>query len=266
MTDKETIDHDNVDQDALTSDDPLRVERRLADGVYRILRGEALVGEENWAILALKGGGYRLMTELHLDWPKTHQQRAELDTDANWNPVGLWAEIDFNGKRRSATYLIEPGGVLDVRITEQKLPTNEDASAGRRGLNRPGPAPKTVLARSYGFDADANFDFASALFNFVILQRLKLSQGRTGTFESVVVTLPSLEPIAVQQSYAYVRDEPLDRETGEGLARRYTIREMDGEEAVTTFWTDERGLVIRQSVVVDGEPHGCEMAEYRWNE
>jgi hypothetical protein len=41
---------------------------------------------------------------------------------------------------------------------------------------------------------------------------------------------------------------------------------MDGEEAVTTFWTDERGLVIRQSVVVDGEPHGCEMAEYRWNE
>ncbi|MBP7599850.1 MAG: hypothetical protein KA750_00785, partial [Thermoflexales bacterium] len=161
MTDKETIDHDNVDQDALTSDDPLRVERRLADGVYRILHGEALVGEENWAILALKGGGYRLMTELHLDWPKTHQQRAELDTDANWNPVGLWAEIDFNGKRRSATYLIEPGGVLDVRITEQKLPTNEDASAGRRGLNRPGPAPKTVLARSYGFDADANFDFAS---------------------------------------------------------------------------------------------------------
>ena len=79
MTDKETIDHDNVDQDALTSDDPLRVERRLADGVYRILHGEALVGEENWAILALKGGGYRLMTELHLDWPKTHQQRDELD-------------------------------------------------------------------------------------------------------------------------------------------------------------------------------------------
>ena len=145
MTDKETIDHDNVDQDALTSDDPLRVERRLADGVYRILHGEALVGEENWAILALKGGGYRLMTELHLDWPKTHQQRAELDTDANWNPVGLWAEIDFNGKRRSATYLIEPGGVLDVRITEQKLPTNEDASAGRRGLNRPSSAPTPIL-------------------------------------------------------------------------------------------------------------------------
>ena len=39
MTDKETIDHDNVDQDALTSDDPLRVERRLAEGGYRILHG-----------------------------------------------------------------------------------------------------------------------------------------------------------------------------------------------------------------------------------
>ena len=265
MTEHSPADDTSIDHDDLASEDTLRIERRLADGVYRILHGEQQVGEENWAILSLKGGGYRVMTELHLDWPKTHQQRAELDTDANWNPLGLWVEIDINGKRRSATYLVEQGNVLDVRITEQKLPANED-TAGGRGRTRPAPPPKTVLARSYGFDPEANFDFASALFNFVILQRLKLSVGRTGMFESVVVSLPTLEPIAVQQSYAYVRDEPLDRETGQGLARRYTIREMDGEEAVTTFWTDERGLVIRQSVVVDGEPHGCEMAEYRWNE
>lgn len=249
--------------DDIETEDALRIERRLADGVYRILHGEEPVGEENWTILALKGGGYRLMTELRLDWPRAHLQRAELDCDENWNPQALWVEIDINGKRRSATYWIEQVGVLDVRITEQKLPVAEENNTGRRG--RSAPEPRTVYARAFGFDPEANFDFASALFNFVVLRRLQLSAGRSATFESVVVTLPSLEPVAIQQAYAYVRDEPLDRATGSGLARRYTIREIDGEDAVTTFWTDARGIVIRQNVVLDGIPHGCEMIQYRWS-
>lgn len=260
MTEPALTEHDDV-----ASDDTLRIERRVADGVYRILHGEAEVGEENWAILALKGGGYRLMTELHLNWPKAHQQRAKLDTDERWKPLGLWVEIDLNGKRRSANYWIEEGGVLDVRITEQKLPADIDPPAAR-GHPRPTPQPRTVLARAYAFDPDTNFDFASALFNFVVLKRLNLALGQSTAFESVVVSLPSLEPIAIQQSYAYIRDEPLDRDAGTGLARRHTIREMDGEDAVTTFWTDARGLVIRQTVILDGVQHGCEMVTYRWND
>lgn len=251
-----------IDHDEYHSEDTLRVERRVADGAYRITRGEQLVGEENWAILALKGGGYRVMTELHLDWPRAHQQRAELDCDSDWNPLGLWAEIDLNGKRRSATYWIEEGGVLDVRITEGKLSATDERA---RNSNRPQPAPRVVFAHAYGFESGANFDFASALFNFVVLKRLQLGVGRGASFESVVVTLPSLEPVAIQQTYAYVRDEPLDRTTGTGIARRHTIREVDGEDAVTTFWTDANGIVIRQTVSLDGVPHGCEMIEYRWN-
>ncbi len=72
-----------------------------------------------------------------------------------------------------------------------------------------------------------HLDFGSALFNFVVLQRVRLMPGTPTMFGSIVLTLPSLEPLELQQEYCYERDEPVRGDPGQPLARRYLITEQD---------------------------------------
>jgi hypothetical protein len=275
-----------------TTDQSMRVARRVAHGVYRLLHGGQEVGDEEWAIFGLRNGSYRLMTDINLLWPVAHEQRAQLDVDERWGILGLWAQVDMYTLRRMATY-VPNGDTLDVRIVETRLHEEEERTNRNNPISRnrskPGtPASpamaarprasnamgKIVSGRELPFSPRTHIDFASALLNFVVLQRLQLSPASQSTFDSVVVSLPSLEPLSIQQTYRYERDEALgndprrDPKSPPSLARRYTITEgsasTNGVDTVTTFWTDAHGIALRQQLQVDGLPHACEMVSYQW--
>ena len=262
-------------------DQSTRVLRRVTHGVYRLTHGGQDVGEEVWGVFALRNGAYRCMTEIDQQWPIPHQQRAHLDVDEHWNVQALWAQVDLNSTRRIATYVPSEQS-LNIEIVETRLREEEEHnsrtalsratgfSAYRHAPHAP-PAPPTpgsnghVIRRDViPFSAGAHLDFASALFNFVALQRLQLERGGSATFDSVVLTLPSLEPLCVQQTYCYERDEVILRETNQLATRRYTIVETGSPDMATTFWTDAHGIAIRQELTLDGLPYRCEMVSYRW--
>jgi hypothetical protein len=257
-----------------STDQSTRVSRRVAHGVYRLTHGGRDVGEEVWGIFALRNGGYRLMTEIDLQWPVPNQQRANLDVDTRWHPQALWAQMDINNTRRMASY-VPSGTTLDVQIVEARLHGDEDHSSKTKLRNqiaamnpggdaiRPATPGKTVSSRQLPFTGNTHLDFASALFNFVVLQRYQWSANGRVSFDSVVPTLPSLEPLQVPQSYCYEGDEALSAESSTP-ARRYTISESGTPDAVTTFWTDEHSIVLKQQLTLDGALHACEMVNYRW--
>jgi hypothetical protein len=255
------------------TDQSTRVARRLAHGVYRLTHGGREIGEEVWGIFALLNGAYRLMTDIDLTWPIKNAQRAQLDLDARWNTHGVWAQVDINNIRRMASYIPE-GNTLSVEIMETRLHEHEEEQRNYRArlrnsggvlsleparLNSGATSGRTVLQQELPFDAATFLDFGSTMFNFVILQRLQLTLGSSATFNTVVLTLPSLEPLSIRQTYRYESDETL----GNDPARRYTITET-GSPGTTTFWTDARGIVIKQELPLDGVAHICEMLNYRW--
>jgi hypothetical protein len=231
-----------------------------------------------WAIFALLNGTYRLMTDIDLTWPMTNAQRAQLDLDARWNTQGVWVEVDINNTRRMASY-IPQGNTLSVEVMESRLHEHEEEQRNNRArlrntggvispeparLSASGVAGKTILQQELPFDGSTFLDFASAMFNFVILQRLQLTLGSSATFNTVVLTLPSLEPLNIRQTYRYERDEALAGDATQPLARRYTITEAGSAGTITTFWTDARGIVVKQELLLDGVTHACEMLNYRW--
>ena len=261
-----------------SADQSSRVARRLAHGVYRLTHGEREIGEEVWGIFALLNGTYRLLTDIDLAWPVTNTQHVQLDLDARWKIQGLWVHVDLNHSRRVASYIPEDDG-LSIEIVESRVrERDEEQRSNRARLRNPAgvittvPArptvnvagAKPVLQRELPFQATSFLDYASTMFNFVILQRLQLLQGASATFNTVVVTLPSLEPLNIQQTYHYEGDEALGDDEAKPLARRYTITETGSPDTVTTFWTDARGIVVRQQLPLDGELHVCEMVNYRW--
>lgn len=258
-----------------STDQSTRVSRRVAYGVYRLTHDGRDVGEEVWGIFALRSGGYRLMTEIDLQWPVPNQQRANLDVDARWMAQALWAQVEMNNTRRHAAY-VPSGTTLDVQITEARVHSEDDhggknklrsrALGPNSGAERPPSGHgKSVLRRELPFSVTTHLDFASALFNFVVLQRLGLLQPKSSaTFDSVVLTLPTLEPLEIPQSYYCEGEEVLRSDPSELLTRRYTIAESGVPETMTTFWTDMQGIVIKQELTVGGAPHGCEMVSYRW--
>jgi hypothetical protein len=262
---------DDFDYD---TDQSTRVARRVAYGVYRLTHGGRDIGEEVWGIFALRNGNSRLMTEIDLQWPVANQQRAHLDVDDQWRIQGLWAQVDLNNSRRIATY-IPSGDTLGVQVVESRLHEEEERTGKSRlrgntpAVNAPLPrigaiSGRPVLERELPFDGSTHIDFASALFNFVVLQRLRLGRSTRATFDSVVLTLPSLEPLSIQQTYAYERDERLGNDTNQPSARRYRITEAGTPDAVTTFWTDAHDIVLKQDLMLEGVPHGCEIVSYRW--
>lgn len=254
--------------DDLDLDQSDRVARRLAHGAYRVTHNGADVGEELWGILALRGGGYRLMSEIELSWPVPNKQRARLDLDAAWRARRLWAQIDAEGKRRVAYYTPDQG-VLEVTVDEEALRHADPRSrAGADSLYVPAAAkPRRAYAESALFDEDTTFlDFGSTLFNFAHLRRLSLRPGEQVEVRTVVATQPALRPLPVSQTYAYVRDEQITTRWQPFLhARRYRIAEHGGKAApVTTLWTDAHGVALKQEVQLGKDAHGCELVAYEW--
>lgn len=258
------------------TDQSTRVERRVANGIYRLTHAGRDIGEEVWSVLALRNGGFRLMMEIELQWPVPHQQRAQLDADSRWSVQTLWAQVDLNRTRRMAMYA-PAGGALDVEVVEARLRADEEHTGKKRVLRATsgdfnaehlGAVSGKVVGRQHlPFTATTHLDFASAMFNFVALQRLQLPRDGRMAFDAVVLTLPSLEPLQVMQTYCYERDEPLPGAMPfSPAARRYSITETGGSvgETVTTFWTDGHGIPLSQELTLEGAPHGCEMVSYQW--
>jgi len=254
--------------DALDNSD--RIARRIAHGVYRIVHNRKEVGEELWGIFGLRGGGYRLMTEIDLKWPVPNQQRAQLDLDTDWRERKLSVQLDSQGKRRNAYYQLVAGGA-EVDVFEEPLRYAEAIKANGSGeapfqAITP-PKPKRMFGDTLPFDETTYFDFGSTLMNFVHLKRLPLRLGTKAQMRALVVTQPSLEPLTLSQVYAYVRNEVITTTVQPALhACRYTIEEHSesGNTPTTTLWTDEHGVAIRLEAAVGRDTHGCELVSYAW--
>ena len=269
---------DDLDLSDLSLDQTERISRRIAHGVYRLSHARKPIGEELWGIFGLRGtgdspGGYRLMSEIDSRWPLPNQQRARLDLDENWVARKLWVEVDAGNARRTAVY--EPNraarSVL-ISVTESLLRYADGGkSSGKQGrraeaqlvLKAP-EAGKLVYEDQLPFDENTYLDFGSTLFNFAHLKRVDMSKDKA-TIKAIVVKLPSLEPLPLTQSYEYVTEEPVNSLLySQQLAHCYKIIETDGGSAVTTFWSDSHGIILKQEVNWKNEWHGCELTSYKW--
>lgn len=257
---------EDIDLDLAQGD---RISRRVAHGVYRILHNRKVVGEELWGIFGLRAGGYRLMSEIDLKWPTPNQQRVQLDVDANWQTLSLWAQIDLHGKRRVAHYLPTENGI-EVSVMEGSL---RYADAGRSADQpfqlAPAAKPKSILSTTLPAQDNTFLDFGSTLLNFAHLQRIALKPGKSTDIRTVVVMQPALEPFELVQVYTYQRDEQITSLIEPYVnTRRYMIEERDGlSEAgapVTTLWVDEHGVAVKQDVLLGRDTHGCELTSYTW--
>jgi hypothetical protein len=262
---------DNLDSELqLDADSTERISHRIASGVYRIFHNKRDIGEELWGIFALKDGGMRLLTEIALDWPVPNQQRARFDLNADWTPRVLWLQLDVNGTRRVATYTPEEA-VFGISVYEQSLRGTEHSAAtahdrttdGFRQSHPPRQTLSTTLPRSLA----SYLDFGSTLFNFAHLKLIALPLGASIGITAVVATQPALTPIQIKQTYTFTREEQISNSiTGYGAARRYVITE-DGERApISTLWTDNRGIALRQEILMGNETHGCELVSYTWDD
>src|SRR5512143_1056216 len=108
-----------------TTDQSMRVARRMAHGVYRLSHGNTDIGEEVWGIFALLNGSYRLMTDIDLQWPVPNMQRVQMHVDTGWDLQELWAEVDLPPTRRMASY-VPADDKLNIEITETRLHEHED--------------------------------------------------------------------------------------------------------------------------------------------
>lgn len=256
---------DDFDIDLDSAD---RISQRMAHGVYRITHGQKAVGEELWGIFGLRSGGYRLMSEIDLKWPVQNKQRAKLDLDANWIAKKLWVEMDIDTRRRLATYTPDlMHGMVAIHVAEMPLRYAE-ANKSRNdetsfSLNAPDKG-KAVYEDELPFDGQSYLDFASTLFNFAHLKRIgsRLQESNKAKIKAIVVKLPSLEPLTLKQTYEYVTDEPIGE--NQQLAHCYTITESEGGSAKTTFWCNNRGIILKQQVTLNNQQHGCDLTSYRW--
>lgn len=264
-----------MDDLELDLDQTDRISRRIAHGVYRLSHARKPIGEEVWGIFGLRGaegkpGGYRLMSEIDSRWPLPNQQRARLDLDENWAARKLWVEVDAGNARRTAIY--EPRrdahSVL-IRITESMLRYADGGKGSKQTradelvLKAP-EAGKVVYEDQLPFDENSYLDFGSTLFNFAHLKRLDMSKDKA-TIKAIVVKLPSLEPLPLTQTYEYVTEEPVNSLLyTQQLAHCHRIVETDGGSAVTTFWSDAHGIILKQEVNLKNEWHGCELTSYKW--
>lgn len=261
-----------MDDLELSLDQTERITRRIAHGVYRLAHARKPVGEELWGIFGLHGGGYRLMTEIDLRWPIPNQQRARLDLDEDWSARKLWVEVDAGNARRTAVYVPDKlQRQVFITITESLLRYADGGKGGRSadgGLNlnlNPPDNAKTVFEKQLPFDENTFLDFGSTLFNFAHLKRLNLNDEDKVAIKSIVVKLPSLEPLPLKQTYEYVTEEPVSSGPfSSQLAHCYKITESDGGAAITTFWADAHHIILKQDVNLKGEWFGCDLTSYKW--
>lgn len=250
-------------------DQSSRIDRRIAHGVYRISHNKREIGEELWGVFGLKNGGYRLMTEIDLKWPVPNQQHARFDLTKDWHGDALWIQIDAEGARRIATYFVE-GDIVDVSVFEQPLRYPDNGHASRLPREqvdrlREHIPPRQVLSTQIALTPSTFLDFGSTLFNFAHLKRIALQAGQSVPMTAIIASQPDLTPLAIRQTYAFTRVEQVTNSLdGYGAARRYVITEEGDDAPVSTLWTDERGITLRQEVAMRGELHGCELISYTW--
>jgi len=264
---------EDLDLDLDNSD---RVSQRIAHGVYRIIHNRKEVGEELWGIFGLHGGGFRIMTEIDLQWPIPNQQRARLDLDVTWHEQHLFVQLDAEGKRHRATYFLSEGGA-EVNVFEEPL-RYADVMQGNRGkaadqsFQHAGNAQaKRVFGDTLTYGDDTFFDFGSTLMNFVHLKRLNLKLNGQAAMRAIVAMQPSLEPLTIVQTYRYVRNEVISTVVQPAVnTRRYTIEEQSqantnaGDSPTTTIWVDDHGIVLKQDVLLGKDTHACELVRYAW--
>jgi hypothetical protein len=211
-------------------------------------------------------GGYRLLTEIDLTWPVPNQQRAQLDLDAHWRAQQLRVQLDLEGKRRSARYLY-CDGEIEVTVYEEPLRYGEAIWVTRESAAQPVP-PKCVYSRKLACSPSTFLDYGSPLMNFAHLRRLSLTTGNQAHIQTVVVTQPLLEPLALCQTYTYVRDEQLSTAIMPFMTtHRYLIEEHSQHQhagPLTTLWTDQHNVVLKQEVMMGKDTHACEMVSYAW--
>ncbi len=266
----EDHDHDH-DIDLDNSD---RVTQRIAHGVYRIIHNRKEVGEELWGIFGLLGGGFRIMTEIDLKWPIPNQQRARLDLDATWHEQQLFVQLDAQGKRHRATYFLGEGGA-EIDVFEEVL-RYADVGLGSKAAEQSfqhssNAQPKRIFGDTLPYDETTFFDFGSTLMNYVHLKRLSLKLNSRVAMRAIVAMQPSLEPLTLVQTYAYVRNEVISTVVQPAVnTHRYTIEEQNqanphaGDSPTTTIWVDDRGIVLKQEVLLGKDTHGCELMRYAW--
>jgi hypothetical protein len=247
-----------------------RIGQRVSHGVYRVTHNRKDVGEELWGIFGLRDGGYRIMTEIDLRWPVPNQQRARIDLDADWHPVALFIQLDAQGKRHRAHYLLtEDRTGAEVNVFEENLRyTDTGKSANEQSISlTQATKPKRMFGDTLPFDANTFFDFGSTLLNFVHFRRLNLRLNTKATRRMIVVAQPTLEPMTLTQTFAYVRDEVISTQLQPAIpTHRYTIEEQteSGEAPISTLWADHHDVVLKQDVLLGKDTHGCELVSYTW--
>ncbi len=261
---------ETFDEFRIESGDEARIKTRIANGVYRINHNKREIGEELWGIFKLKDGGYRLLTEISLQWPVASSQRVRFDLEQDWAARVLWVQLDTPGVRRVATYAPDPQN-FGISVYEQPLRNGESRS--RNGGNtlttdsfRIANPPRQIFHDSVGRSIATYLDFGSTLFNFAHLRALRLQLGTAASITTVVPTQPTLLPMQVKQTYTYTRDEQIScAVSGYAAARRYVITE-DGDHApISTLWTDAHDICLRLDIVMGTDSHGCELTQYEWH-
>jgi hypothetical protein len=254
-----------------------RIDRRIAHGVYRIFHNKRDIGQELWGVFALKAGGYRLMSEIELQWPVENKQWLRYDLAEDWSPQLLWVQIDVDGMRRFTTYAPDADAAYDINIYEQSIRHAEHNDAVRKtttAMKPVGSKPKTdqmnpilpprqILNRSFERSANMHLDFGSTLMNTAQLRQLGLKLGASATMTALIPSQPSLEPLTVNQTFTRVEDVSSIMD-GYASARRYVVTE-EGEGAPhSTLWTDAHDIVLRLEIMMGNESHGCELVSYQW--
>lgn len=255
-------------------DHSTRVKARVAHGVYRVARGKTAIGEELWQILNLRNGMTRVMTEITMRWPVPHQHRVRYDLGAGWQPDNVWAEVESQGARFNGQFTREDENTLSAKIrrtvlqivdTSKKKAPGEEPQPLQTFRSTPG---KIILNEPLPFGNATQIDFNSPLFAYVILRRLgwQMETGTAKTFDSVVITLPHLKPIRVQQTYACV-------DTSAPKARAYDypvwhcrITEPGNSGAKTDAWVNGHGIPVRMEVALEGVTHITELTSFHWRE
>jgi hypothetical protein len=258
-----------------------RVERRVAHGVYRIFHNKRDIGQELWGMFKLKAGGYRLMSEIELQWPVENKQWLRYDLSDEWEPLLLWTQIDVDGMRRFSTYAPGAAEAFDISIYEQSIQHAEQNDEVRKTTGamkpvngvkpttdkmRPIVPPRQIFNQALPRTSTTCLDYGSTLMNLAQFRMLQLSQGESAAMTALIPSQPSLMPITVDQTCTFTRVEDVSSVLdGFTSARRYVITE-EGESAPhSTLWTDEHDVVLRQEIMFGTESHGCELVSYTWH-
>ncbi|MGQ9814554.1 MAG: hypothetical protein ACUVR3_05310 [Candidatus Roseilinea sp.] len=227
-----------------------------------------------WAQVDAQGERYNAQFTVVADIVRVHIQHAALQVEnrSARTPTVSRGRVEVG---------LQPAGLNATRVVGQSARIMLDRAIVREDDELASPfdhrrtqastaSRRTTSRARLPFGAATHLDFASALSNFIVLKRADLPSSGSIRLDAIVPALPVLTPRRIEQIYAYEGEEPLQGDPAKPLARRYQITESQQDDAPAvnatpiTFWVDDHGIVLAQELVIDGEPHGCEIARYTW--